>query len=262
MMAETIDSAYALHGPVDAPVILLIHGLGLNQKTWNLHIPHLSERYRVLTFDLYGHGDSPPPPETPSLSLFSRQIIRMLDHLEIHSCSMVGFSLGGMINRRFALDFPHRVNALVVLNSPHERSPAAQKLVENRAAETALGGPAATLDSTIERWFTPGFRTCNLEVIAQVRQWVLANDPEIYSRCRQVLATGVVELIRPSPPIEKPALVMTCANDSGSSPEMAFSIAAEIAEAQTLIVPALQHMGLIERPMEFTEPIVRFLDNL
>ena len=135
-------------------------------------------------------------------------------------------------------------------------------MVEERAAQTAEGGPSTTLDATIERWFTPEFRAAWPEIIAQVRQWVSANDPMSYTQCRHVLAKGVVELIRPQPPIVQPTLIMTAENDSGSTPAMSHAIAAEIPGAQTIIVPHLQHMGLVEEPAQFTEPLLQFLDRV
>lgn len=255
-------TAFHLSGPEDAPVVVLIHGLGLNKHTWQWHQPDFSIRYRVLNYDLYGHGDSAPPPSMPSLSLFAEQLVGLLDFLSIDECSIVGFSLGGMINRRFAMDHPDRTRALCILNSPHERSPEAQKLVEERANQSASGGPGATLDATIERWFTPEFRSTRIDVINLVRQWVLANDPISYARCRQVLANGVLELIRPQPPITHPTLVMTAQNDSGSTPAMSHAIAHEIPGAQVLIVPRLQHMGLVEAPPKFTEPVMDFLSRV
>lgn len=255
-------TAYELSGPYDAPLVVLVHGLGLNRQMWQWHEAALSARNRVLNYDLFGHGDSAPPPAAPSLSLFSAQLRDLLDDLGVDVCAIVGFSLGGMINRRFALDHPERVSALAILNSPHERSAQAQKLVEDRAARTAEGGPAATLDSSIERWFTPEFRATRPEVIALVRRWILANDPAIYAQCRRVLAEGVVELIRPDPPVTAPTLVMTAENDSGSTPAMAQAIGSEIVSAETIIVPRLQHMGLVEAPALFTDPILRFLDEV
>ena len=255
-------TAHDLSGCEAAPPVVLIHGLGLTRATWDGHVPALAERYRVLRYDLHGHGESAPPPERPSLTLFSEQLRGLLDHLGIGACALVGFSLGGMINRRFAIDHPDRVSALAILNSPHERDPEAQRLVEERAARSGDGGPGATLDATIERWFTPEFREARPEVIERVRAWVLANDPEVYTQCRQVLAGGVVELIRPDPPIAKPTLVMTCEKDSGSTPAMSHAIAAEIEGAETRIVPGLQHMGLVEQPALFTEPLLRFLDRV
>lgn len=254
-------TVYDLYGSVDRPVITLVHGLGLTRATWDGHIPHLAEHYRVLNYDLYGHGDSPPPPRRPDLGLFAEQLAELLDEIGVVQSAVVGFSLGGMINRRFAMDYPSRAWALAILNSPHERGAEAQKLVEERAAKSDEGGPGATLDATIERWFTPDYIRDHADVIGKIRSWVLANDPAIYAQCRQVLAHGVLELIRPAVPIRVPSLVMTCVHDSGSTPDMSYAIASEIEGADTIIVPALQHMGLVEKPMLFAEPVRSFLDN-
>jgi pimeloyl-ACP methyl ester carboxylesterase len=255
-------SVYELGGPADAPVIVLVHGLGLNRHVWKKFSSRLSHRYRVLNYDLYGHGESTPPPGTPSLTMFSEQLLGLLDELAIGQFSIIGFSLGGMINRRFAMDHPERLRAMAILNSPHEREPEAQKLVEQRALDSAAGGPGATLDATIERWFTADFIVTHPDFIATVRGWVLANDPESYALCRQVLAFGVVELIRPQPPITHPTLIMSCENDSGSTPAMSQAIASEIDGAQVIIVPGLQHMGLAENPSFFIAALVEFLEEL
>ena len=191
-------TVYTLTGQEDAPVIALVHGLGLTRATWDAHLPALEQHYRVLNYDLFGHGESALPPVTLSLTVFAEQLRELMDELKIESAAIVGFSLGGMINRRFAMDYPQRVYALGILNSPHERGPEAQTLVEERAAKTDAGGPGATLDATIERWFTKGFRAQRDDVIQHIRGWVLANDPESYTKARWVLAAGVVELIRPA----------------------------------------------------------------
>ena len=117
------------------------------------------------------------------------------------------------------------------------------------------------MDATIERWFTPTFREERTDVIDLIRRWVLANDPPVYAQCREVLARGVTELIRPDPPIACPMFVATSENDSGSTPEMTRRIAGETTDAVTMIVPGLQHMGLVERPSEFVGPLMRFLDQ-
>ncbi|MEM7116710.1 MAG: alpha/beta hydrolase [Chloroflexota bacterium] len=255
-------TVYELSGPEDAPVVVLIHGLGLNRHTWQQHEPDLAARYRVLNYDLFGHGESMLPPEKPSLTVFSEQLRDLLDELGIESCVIVGFSLGGMINRRFALDYPERVKALAILNSPHERGAEAQKAVEERAAKSTTGGPGATLDTRLKRWLSSEFLENETEIVAQIRQWVLANEPEAYAQCRWVLANGVVEIIRPQPPLTLPTLIMTCENDTGSTPAMSRAIASEIHGSETIIVSHLQHLGLIERPLLFTTSILQFLDRV
>ena len=251
-------TAYDLTGPSDAPVVVLIHGLGLTRQIWADHGTALSGAYNVLSYDLCGHGETVRPVRTPSLTVLSDQLLDLMDHLHMTRAVLIGFSLGGMINRRFAIDHADRVSALVIVNSPHERTPDAQRLVEERAAASDAG-PAATIEATLDRWFTPSFRTIHKDVVECVRTSVLVNDPGNFARHRQVLAYGVKELIRPEPPITHPTLVMTCQNDTGSTPEMSRNIAAEIPGAQVQIIPALQHLGLIEQPALFTAPIFDFL---
>jgi pimeloyl-ACP methyl ester carboxylesterase len=252
-------TAYDLTGPADAPVLVLIHGLGLTRATWADFVPVLARDYRVLSYDLCGHGESALPDRVPSLTVLADQLCELMDALAIPCATLIGFSLGGMINRRFAMDHPDRCEGLVILNSPHERSPEAQRLVEERAAATGAGGPGATITETLERWFTPGFRENNTRTVDWVRETVLANHPDNYTKHRQVLALGVVELIRPEPPITHPTLVMTCENDTGSTPAMSRGIGAEIDGAEVIIVPRLQHLGLLEEPQLFLDPIIGFL---
>ena len=253
-------TAHDLTGPAGAPVAVLIHGLGLTRgSTWGRIAPELARDFRVLTYDLPGHGESALPDDAVSLTALSGHLIALMDELGIERAALVGFSLGGMINRRCAMDHPGRVSALAILNSPHERGEEQQRLVEARARDTAAGGPAANLDETLARWFTEGFRRDHKEIVDDIRAVVLANDPANYAAHRQVLAEGVKELIRPRPPISAPTLVMTCENDSGSTPAMAWGIAGEMPGADVVIVPELQHLGLIERPELFAKQVGEFL---
>ncbi len=255
-------TAWCEHGNPGAHPIVLVHGLGLTLGTWDDHIAALSADYRVIRYDLAGHGASAVPARKPDLRLYAEQIVELLDHLAIARAAVVGFSLGGMINRRLVMDAPERVVALGIFNSPHERGDAAQTLVEQRAADTAAGGPGATLEATLERWFTTAFRQTETAWVERVKGWVLANDHQVYADCRWVLANGVVELIRPEPAITAPALVMTCEHDSGSTPAMSEAIGSEIPGSTVHIVPGLQHMGLVEQPDAFTGPTLTFLNAL
>ncbi len=261
MLQSSNGTHYELNGNRRNPPVVLIHGLGLRLSLWRDYISVLAENYFIINYDLFGHGASEPPPSVPSLVLFSEQLKDLLNEIKVESASIIGFSLGGMINRRFAMDYSDRVQSLIILSSPHERDPKEQLLVEERAKKTAKGGPSATLDSTLKRWFTADFLSSQPNEIGRVRDWVLSNDSTIYAQCRFVLAAGVKELIQPNPPINKPTLVATCENDSGSTPEMTLSIASEIKDAKSAIVPELQHLGLIERPDLFLDLIQKFLER-
>ena len=254
--------AFHLDGPEGAPVAVFVHGLGLDRRgNWDGILPALPEGFRTLAYDLPGHGDSAPPGGPVDLAALAGRLERLLDALGIARAALVGFSLGGMIVRRLAIDHPGRVGGLAILNSPHERDPEQQRLVEERARKGA-GGPASAIDETLERWFTPDFLKGSPAAVARIREIVLACDPESYAAHRIVLAEGVKELIRPEPPIALPALVATCEFDSGSTPEMSRGIADEMPRAQLEIVPGLRHLGLIEQPGRFARLIGEFLERI
>lgn len=252
-------TAYEIHGKGKPETLILIHGLGLTRRTWDDYIPALSADYQIVLYDLLGHGESDLPGETPTLPLLAAQLNELLETLAIAQAHLIGFSLGGMINRRMAMDYPEKVASLIILNSPHERGAEQQALVEQRAKDTSQGGAEATIETTLERWFTPHYRASNEEKVSWVRDTVLANDPANYAAHRFVLANGVIELIRPTPALEFPTLVMTCEHDSGSNVAMSEAIASEITGARLQIVPELQHLGLIEQPDLFITPILTFL---
>ncbi|WP_282610300.1 alpha/beta fold hydrolase [Pelagibius sp. Alg239-R121] len=254
-------TSFEWHGD-SGSVVVLIHGLGLNKAMWQWQVPVLAQSYRVLTYDLYGHGDSQTPPSTPDLTLFSTQLLKLLDENDIESCAVLGFSLGGMICRRFAMDHPGRVSALGILHSPHKRKAAAQDAILKRVAQARQDGPSATVEAALDRWFTEGFRKSDQDRTGLVRRWVMANSKQVYPSIYQVLADGVDELVAPDPAISCPTLVMTGDEDFGNSPEMSQAIAGEISGAQIKILPGLRHMAMVEDPGQVNTVLLSFLDRV
>ena len=255
-------TAWERHGTRGAPTIVLIHGFGLNRAVWQWMIPALEDRYDIIAYDLYGHGDSAPPPEVPSLSLFSRQLQGVLDACEADSAAIIGFSLGGMVARRFAMDHPDRCRALVILHSQHLRSPDAQAAIEARVVQAEQEGPEATVDAALGRWFTDDFRAQNPEMMALVRGWVTSNDKAVYPAIYSVLAKGVTEIAAPEPRLSLPALVLTADEDFGNGPAMTRAIAAEIKGGEALVLPGLRHMALAEDPDAVNAPVRAFLERV
>ncbi|WP_272007460.1 alpha/beta fold hydrolase [Roseovarius sp. ZX-A-9] len=261
-MAHTADgTCFDRSGPKGAPAVVLIHGLGLCRQVWQWQQPALAERYDVITYDLAGHGDSAPPATEPSLTLFSDQLAGVMDACDIKRAAIVGFSLGGMIARRFAQDHPDRAAALVILHSPHQRTKEAQAAILARVEQARLHGPAATVEAALERWFTERFRRDNPDMMDLVRRWVQANDIAIYHRNYRVLADGIDEITAPQPPISAPTLVVTGEEDHGNGPEMTQAIAAEIAGAETHILRGLRHMALAEDPAQMNRLLLGFLER-
>ena len=101
------------------PALVLVHGFGGAKEDFDDQVDDLARDHRVVTLDLRGHGESdgPEDPTRYSLDRFAADLGNVLDALGIDACRLLGHSMGGMIVRRFVLASPHRVDALVLMDT-------------------------------------------------------------------------------------------------------------------------------------------------
>ncbi|MGV9759613.1 alpha/beta fold hydrolase [Streptomyces tricolor] len=110
--------AYDDEGPRDAAEVPLVfvHGWTANRHRWDHQTAHFSARRRVIRLDLRGHGESTGA-GVPGIAHLARDVVALLDHLEVERCALVGHSMGGMIAQTVALAHPARVERMVLVNS-------------------------------------------------------------------------------------------------------------------------------------------------
>jgi pimeloyl-ACP methyl ester carboxylesterase len=253
------DTAAVIEG--EGPPVILVHGMGLNRCMWVWQLPTLTPRFRVVRYDLLGHGDSDKPVKTYGMDDFVDQLARLMDALKVARCALVGFSLGGLIVQAFTLAHPDRVSALAILNAGHDRSDAERAGMLARLDQATRFGHVATVDAALERWFSEEFAARRPDVLDCVRRWMTATDPEVYPLIYRVLVEGDRPLAGAIAAIRCPTLVLACALDHGNSPAMARRMAALIPGARAEIVSGLKHMGLAENPDAIARILGPFLED-
>ena len=241
------------------PYVILVHGLGLNKEMWELQTNELSKNFSVVTYDLIGHGESKDPEGKLDLEEFSEQILEIMNFLSIKKTALIGFSLGGMIARKFAIKYDEKLWALAVLNSAHKRDQKAKDAVQLRVNKVKIDGPQATTEDALNRWFTEEYRHNNPDVMNKIRNWVMENKKDVYPKAYQVLVDGVDELLDPTLPINCPTLILTGDEDFGNSPQMSSEISKQIKGSELKILPGLRHMALIEDANTVNNLLVEFL---
>jgi 3-oxoadipate enol-lactonase len=256
---ELPGTAYQCSG--EGPALIMVHGLGLNHHMWQWQRDALKSHFTVIEYDLLGHGESARPPGPYTMQKMTGQIAALMDHLGLQRCALAGFSLGGLIVQAFALAFPERVNALVILNAAHGRSDEERASLMGRVAQVREHGPASTVEAALQRWFTSGFAEKAPQVLEQVRQWVMANDAEVYPELYYLLAQADIPLAQAIAQIDCPTLVITGEEDYGNSPEMARRIADLIPGARLEILAGLRHMALAEDPDQVNGLMLPFLQQ-
>ena len=156
------------------PYVILVHGLGLNKEMWEWQTNELSKNFSVVTYDLIGHGGSKDPEGKLNLEKFSEQILEIMNFLSIKKTALIGFSLGGMIARKFAIKYSEKLWALAVLNSAHRRDQKAKDAVQIRVNKVKIDGPQATTEDALNRWFTEEYRQNNFKVSGcQAQVWLV-----------------------------------------------------------------------------------------
>lgn len=222
--------------------IVLIHGVGMDQRCWQPQIEALSQARRVLTYDMLGHGQSRLPAEGVQLADFAGQLLRLLDHLRIDRAHVVGHSMGALVAIEFALRHPGRCRRLMALNAAFQRSAEQRAAVLERARTLQSEGVAATVDSTIARWFgTPV--PARLHAIAALTTDILADVNALgYARAYGLFAASDEVHAQQLQRLAMPALFMTGEGDPNSSPAMSQAMAALAPQGRAEIVPGARHM--------------------
>jgi pimeloyl-ACP methyl ester carboxylesterase len=238
------STRYVVDG--NGPPVLLIHGVGARLDNWDGLAAVLARNFKVVRYDLRGHGQSSKVPGPYSLDMFADDAAALLDHLGIARAHIAGHSLGGMIAIMLGVRHPQRVDRLGVLSAAAGRTDEERRKVMERIALIAGGIPGDHFKNSLSRWFTDEFRAANPELMEQYAARNRENDPACYAAAYTVLATG--EVGPDLPRVAAPTLVVTGEHDLGSNPRMARFIHAGIAGSELRILPRLRHSILIEAP--------------
>lgn len=97
--------------------LLLIHGLGSSTRNWELQVSYFSQNYRVITYDLRGHGRTSKPPGPYGIGLFAEDTAMLMRRLGIAPAHVAGISMGGMVAFELAVRFPDLLRSLTIVNS-------------------------------------------------------------------------------------------------------------------------------------------------
>ncbi len=236
--------------------IILTHGLGGNSQRWETLVPALSRHYRVLTWDVRGHGQSDKPEGDYSAKLFASDLAALLKKEQIRSAFVLGHSMGGIIALRFVLDFPELCSALIVSSSTAEVNTQATKYFQDLAATVMEKGMDA-IPTNPERNFSRSFIEKNPEAVAEFLKNRPVNDPGCYAR--SVLAISDYNYNKELANIHCPTLIMVGDQDVQANPGGSVKMSRLIPGSKLVIFKDCGHASYTEQPELFTRTVLDFL---
>ena len=236
--------------------IVFIHGVGLTYEIWQPQLDFF-KNYSTLSYDILGHGKSLLNKDHISFDDFSDQLVDLIDHLKIKKIHVVGFSIGSLIARNFAIKFSDRLKSLTLLCSIYKRSEEQQKIVNQRFEQAKK--ELKLSKQALKRWFTDKY---------------LQNNPSIYEKISNILSSNnmknflkVYELFvnhkndENFDKINVNTLIMTGEFDIGSTVEMSNELNKIITNSQLKIIKDGKHLCGIECANDVNLSIKNFVEE-
>jgi len=234
---------------------VLGNSLGTSRAVWNRQVPALAARFRLLTYELPGHGGSPPVDGPCPISRLGANVLRLLDHYDIERAAYCGISLGGMIGMWLAASSPDRIGALGLVCTSAYLPPASGWLT--RAEQVRAAGMASVVEQSLVRWFTPAFAAREPDVTAAFGADLERVDPTGYAACCEAIAAMDLRPVLGS--VTAPTLVISAAEDPATPPAHGAMIARAIPGARLRVIRRAAHLANVGKPGEVTAAL---LDHL
>ena len=242
--------------PGAGPVVLFSNSLGTDLSMWDAQAASLGSDFRILRYDTRGHGQSTATPGEYSMEQLGRDVLSLLDALNIDRVHFCGLSMGGVVGMWLGIHAPGRIHRLVLSNTAARIGSA--EMWNARIATVHKDGMKPVAAAVLERWFTPGFRASAPGVVAQTRAMFETTPPAGYAAC--CAAVRDADLRADVRRIASPTLVIYGAADPVTSAADAQFLAQQIPGASTLALEAA-HLSNVEQAATFTGVVRRFLST-
>jgi len=240
------DLHYEAHG-VGAP-ILLTHGFGATSRMWDEQIEEFTDRYRLIPWDLPGHGESGPPRRTPTADGLVRDMLAVLNAAAAERAVVAGLGIGGVLALRFWEAFPERVRGLVLIGTmPGLRSGPARDIWNGQVGELAALLERDGLDA-LEGGaeVDPRLHACPLVLAAAARAMLTRHDD------------GALPWLAR---IDVPVLIVVGSEDRPNLSAARF-MARTIPHAREIVIPRANHAANLHKSAAVNAAIGDFLQRL
>lgn len=240
--------------------ILLVHGLGSDNRGWEYQETELKNHFQLIIPDLRGHGQSKGGiTDFIPAKRFAEDLDVLLSHLHVDRAHIVGESMGGIIALQFVLDFPRRVNKLVLVDTtPRVTEETADVVYGWREAQLA-GGNDAYFRATVRSGFTPKWIEKNPEIIEHLRQRAESLNTE--GAVAAGLGLVTTDLTERLPEIAAETLVIHGDRDGIINIEMGRILNKGIKKSRFKIVNGSGHSPTVEKAKEFNRILISFLKS-
>jgi 3-oxoadipate enol-lactonase len=243
---------YEVSGSEGKPWLVLSHSLACTVRMWDPQVAAFKDRFRILNYDMRGHGASAAPNGPYTLDMLADDVVGLMKELKIERATYMGLSIGGMIGQTLALRQTRLFDKMVLADTGHAQPPEAIKQWEDRIRTAQTQGMKALVPSTMERWFTPSFRESPK---AQAIATLIANTPVAgYIGCGQ----AIMKLNTTARMKEIKLPVLAIAGEADPSAPGTKYIGENVPGAKLVMLKQAAHIANVEQPEKFNPALREF----
>src|SRR5438105_8064500 len=247
-----------VEGNARAPWVTFITGIANDLTMWNGQVSALERDFRILRYDLRGHGASQATPPPYTIELLAADLLALWDAAGVEKTHLVGLGLGGALSQAMAIDHDERLLSVMPCCCRAQMVPDFAVLWRGLIENVKKNGLEAIVEPTVQRWFSEEFKAANSGVLDDVRKMIRRTSLDGYLGCiNAFLGLALedrLELIR------VPTHYLSGADDKlGGPPQLMARLASRVRGARHSSIPKAAHIVNIQNPGAFNLAMVEFL---
>jgi len=238
--------------------VAFVTGIANDLTLWDGQVAALERDFKVLRYDLRGHGGSEATPGDYSVDILVEDLRALLDSVAVRKTNLVGLGLGGAIAQAFAIDHPDRVERLMPCCCRARMVPDFAAMWHKLRETVQQKGLETIVEPTVQRWFSEDFKAAHPEVLEKIRRMIRGTSQEGYLGVTAAFlgldVEGRLDTIR------APTLYVSGANDHlGGPPQLMQGLSGKVKGARHASVPDAAHIANIQNPEGFNQVLRGFL---
>jgi 3-oxoadipate enol-lactonase len=254
--------SYNDEGENGAPVIIFIHGFPFNKSMWDKQLKALKENYRVIAYDVRGHGNSDAGTGDFSIDLFANDLINFMDALNIDKAMLCGLSMGGYIALNAVENFPDRFDALILSDTTCiADTPEAKEKRLKTIESIKKDGVEKFADASLENFFASESLTTKEAVVAAVREMIVSTPKKTLHKTLRAFYERKETCSKLSD-IDVPVLIMVGNEDKITPPEASQLMHEKILDSVLYIVDHAGHLSNLENPTDFNIQLEKLVSTV
>jgi pimeloyl-ACP methyl ester carboxylesterase len=247
---------YWLGGQSNAPLVVFTHGATVDHHEWDATLPIVGERFRILAWDVRGHGQSRPA--SFSLQDALLDLLTILNQHGVDQAVFVGHSMGGNLHQELVFHHPERVRAMVFLDCTWNF----QKLSPIESFSLSIAEPIFK----VYPYRTLINQSLAVTAVTKASQAELRPAMESLSKAEFIqimMATSACLHYEPGYTINKPLLLMVGDNDRTGNIRKVMPIWADKEpNCQFVVIPNAMHAANLDQPVLFHKTLMEFLNKV